>query len=116
MLILGGAGVGGGTWPQCPLPLLKVCNQLTSAHKGLVRGDRDTSYHCPGEPRNQVNVSSLEKVRCQLLMLPRGRQCGSGVWSQKHPGLILGPATDLFHGLGQVALPLPWASIFSSIK
>lgn len=68
-------------------------------------------YHCPGELRNQVNVSSLEKVKCQLLMLVRGRQFG---W--KHPGLNLGPAPYLFHGFGHAALPLPCASIASSTK
>lgn len=32
---------------------------------------------------------------------------------QDHPGLSLG---SLLHGLGQVALPLPWASMSSSVK
>lgn len=48
-------------------------------------------------------------------MLIRGRPFGSG-FAVGHSVLILSPAPDLFCGVAQVAFPLPWASISSSMK
>lgn len=83
---LEGAGVGESTWPQCPLPRLKFCNQ------GIVWGDRDTLSHCPGELR-QADTSSLEKWRG--VNCPASRRHLAQVWALETSGLC-----HLLHGLG----------------